>query len=231
MAENDNIHKGHRQRMLQKFRQYGIECFEEHEILEILLYSSYTRRNTNDIAHQLIKQFGSLSGVLNADFDELCQVENVGPNAAAMLRFFKEFAIHNSRIDFSGITLSSSDEVRKFCHKLLCQCTVEVAYALFLDDAFSLISNLRVSRGNTSRVEFDLKLTIKKALECHASKIILAHNHPHGVLMPSAADVATTRRTASALRDIGIELIDHIIVNEEDGYSMRSAGLLPDLWL
>ena len=139
--------------MMKKFLEHGIDCFEDHEVLEILLYSAYSRRNTNDIAHDLIRHFGSLKGVLNARTEELCEVDNVGPNAAAMLRFFKAFAVRNSREDYSGIVLDSSDKVREFCYNLLRGCTVEVVHVLLLDDALSLISESQISRGVTVSIQ------------------------------------------------------------------------------
>ena len=230
MPEKENPHKGHRQRMLKKYTEHGIDCFAEHEVLEILLYSAYTRRNTNDIAHDLIKRFGSLDGVLNAGYDALCEVDNVGPNAAAMICFFKDFAARHSTQDHSGVVLSNSAALRSFCHTLLQGHTVEVAHALFLDSGFTLISESQVSRGVTNRVEFDLKQIVSKAIKNKCDHVVLVHNHPGGVLAASTADVAATRRIANALRELGIELVDHIIVNEESAYSMRTARLLPDIW-
>ena len=84
MAE-ESIHKGHRQRMLKRYLEHGIDSFEDHELLEIFLFSAYTRRNTNDIAHRLIERFGSLEGVMHADYDALCEVDDVGPTAAGLL--------------------------------------------------------------------------------------------------------------------------------------------------
>ncbi len=230
MSEKDNPHKGHRQRMLKKYSEYGIDCFEEHEILEILLYSAYSRRNTNDIAHDLINRFGSLSGVLNASAKELCEVDNVGQNAAIMLGFFKDFALRNGTHDHSGIILNNSEHLRNFCHKLLSGHKIEVAHALFLDGSFTLLCDAEISSGVTTRVEFDLKKIVAKALKNQATHIVLVHNHPGGVAMASATDVAATRRTANALKELGLELVDHIIVNEESAYSMRTARMLPDIW-
>ncbi len=230
MSENENIHKGHRQRMMKKFLEHGIECFEEHEVLEILLFSSYSRRNTNDIAHELLRRFGSLKGVLNADYEDLCSVNNVGPNAAAMILFFKQFALLHSKEDFSGVVLNDINSVRSFCINLAGENTVEVAYALFLDEANSLISEMQLSRGSTSSVEFDLKRLVKRAIERQCSRIILVHNHIHTPILPSGADIATTRKAAVALSNIGIQLLDHIIVCNNNAYSMREAQQLSDIW-
>ncbi len=230
MPEKENPHKGHRQRMLKKYLEYGIDCFEEHEILEILLYSAYTRRNTNDIAHELIARFGSLNGVLAASREELCEVENVGENAAALLCFFNDFAKSRSVQDSSGILLDNSEMLRDYCHSLLARQKLEVAHALFLDESFTLLCDCQISCGGSSRVEFDLKKIESTALKNHAANIVLIHNHPGGAALASAADVAATRRTANALKELGLQLIDHIIVNEECSYSMRAAHMLPDIW-
>lgn len=230
MAEEKNIHSGHRQRMLKKYLEHGIDCFEEHEILEIFLYTAYSRRNTNDISHQLINRFGSLEGVLNAGYDELVQEKNVGSTAAALISFMKDFARKYSGAEMIGIDLRTSESARRFCYGLLKGSHVEEAHALFLDQSLNLIGESQISAGNRCAVEFDLRTIVTRAIKTQCSKIILTHSHPGGILLPSSADVAATRRVASALINLGIELVDHIIVNEEDSYSMRTAGMLPDFW-
>lgn len=231
MAEEKNLHSGHRQRMLKKYLEHGIDCFEEHEILEIFLYTAYSRRNTNDISHQLIDRFGSLEGVMNAGYDELVEEKNVGVTAAALISFMKDFARKYNRTELAGMKLSSSESVRDFCFKLLHDCTVEEAHAIFLDQGLNLIGESLISQGGPNAVDFDLRTIVTKAIRTGCCNIILAHSHPRGVLLPSSADIASTRRVANALRNIGIELADHIIVNEESSYSMRSARMLPDIWL
>lgn len=230
MAEEKNLHSGHRQRMLKKYLEHGIDCFEEHEILEIFLYTAYSRRNTNDISHQLIDRFGSLEGVLNAGYDELVEEKNVGVTAAALISFMKDFARKYNKTELAGMKLSSSEGVRRFCYELLKGSSTEEAHALFLDQGLNLIGESQISRGGPNSVDFDLRTIVTKAIRTQCSNIILAHSHPRGVLLPSSSDVASTRRVAQALRNIGIELVDHIIVNEDDSYSMRTARMLPDIW-
>lgn len=229
MAE-ENIHKGHRQRMLKKYLEHGIECFEDHEVLEIFLYSAYTRRNTNDISHKLIQRFGSLEGVMNAGYEELMEVDDVGSTAAALITFMKDFSKRYNREEFTGIKLDTSLAMRDFCYKLLKHCSVEEAHVLFLDQTLSLIGESKISRGGADAVEFDLRFIVSKAIRTQCCNIVLTHCHPHGVLLASSSDVSATRRVAQSLAAIGINLIDHIIVNEDDSFSMRTARLLPDIW-
>lgn len=227
---DENIHKGHRQRMLKKYLEHGIECFEDHEILEIFLYSAYTRRNTNDISHKLIHRFGSLEGVMNAGYEELMDVDDVGNTAAAMISFMKDFAKRCNRDELTGIKLDTSLAMRDFCFNLMRHSPVEEAHVLFLDQTLSLIGESKIANGGSDSVEFDLRFIVSKAIRTQCCNIVLAHCHPHGVLLASSADVSATRRVAQSLSGIGINLIDHIIVNEEDSFSMRTARLLPDIW-
>lgn len=230
MSEEKNLHAGHRQRMLKRYLEHGIDGFAEHEILEIFLFTAYSRRNTNDISHQLIDRFGSLEGVLNADYSELVQEKDVGVTAAALISFMKDFVKRYGKQDMSGIKLSSSESVRDFCYQLLKDSVTEQAHALFLDQTFNLIGESPVSQGDRKAVDFDLRMIVTRAIRTQCCNIVLAHSHPGGVLLPSSADIAATRRVHSSLKSIGINLIDHIIVNDEGSYSMRAAGMLPDLW-
>lgn len=230
MADEKNLHAGHRQRMLKKYLEHGIGSFEEHEILEIFLFTAYSRRNTNDISHQLINRFGSLDGVLNAEYDELVQVKDVGVTAAALISFMKDFARKYGSRDISGIKLSDSESMRSYFYELLRSCSKEEAHAAFLDQTMNLISETEVSSGRSQNVEFDLRAIVTRAIKTQCSNIVLAHSHPGGVLLPSSADIAATRRIYSSLKNIGINLIDHIIISEEGSYSMRAARMLPDLW-
>ena len=230
MAEKENIHKGHRQRMWKKYLDHGIECFEEHELLEILLFSCYTRRNTNDIAHALIERFGSLESVMNASVNELCEVENVGPSAAANICFISDLAKKMSSKMPDNVRLSNSEEMREYCTKLLIGSKIEMSYVLYLDQSSVLLAQQRLAKGTAVAVEFDVRTIAEKAIKLNCRNVVLVHNHPGGISIASSADVATTRRVSNALLNLGISVTDHIIVAGDDSYSMRRAKLLPDIW-
>lgn len=231
MAETENIHKGHRQRMWKKYLENGIDCFEEHEILEILLYSAYSRRNTNDIAHRLLQRFGSLQGVISAEHDELCSVEDVGPSAAATIAFLGDVSKKYAKKDYTGTDLSMSEDLRRFCAELFNGCDAEVMHVLFLDGSYCLVAESRLSNGSSEHTDIDLKTIAAKAIKHQCSNVVLVHNHPSGLAAASNADVAATRRAATALKNIGIILADHIIVAGGDSFSMRLAKMLPDIWV
>lgn len=230
MADEKNQHAGHRQRMLKRYLEHGIDGFEDHEILEIFLFTAYSRRNTNDISRALIERFGSLEGVLNAGYDQLKEEKNVGDTAAALITFMKDFARKFSGTDLAGRKLRNSREMCDYFFGLLRDRDKEEAHAAFLDQTMNLITEADVSDIGKHRVDFDLRSIVSRAIKSQCVNIVIAHTHPGGVLLPSSIDVAATRRIFNSLSNIGIQLMDHIIISEEGSYSMRAARMLPDLW-
>lgn len=230
MPEKNNIHKGHRQRMTDKYLKYGIEAFNEQEILEMLLYSCYTRVDTSQMAKALLEHFGSLKALAIAGYDEIVQAGIIGERAAATLCYIKDFAgafLHNSS---SGKSLCDVKALKGYCLGLMKYKKIETVHVLLLDNALTLVYEFELSRGDTHSVHYDLQTINSMAIKWQCSKIVIVHNHPDGPALASSADVAATRRSYSALRNVGLELIDHIIVSRDDALSMRQASLLVDIW-
>ncbi len=212
--KTENVHKGHRQRMRAKFLAQGLEAFPQHEALELLLYYAYSQKNTNVIAHNLLKRFGSLSGVFDADFQSLIQVEGVGEQTAVLLMLQSAMcrmylADKNQAVKNRQITPTNAGEYLK---TLFYGYTNEIFYMLSLDNECRLISADIVARGTVNNVAVYSREIVKKALETKAAFVIMSHNHPNGVLLPSEQDIKTTRVIDQALSFINVKLIDHIIV-------------------
>lgn len=228
--EKKNLHSGHRQRMIERYLKNGIDCFAPHEVLEILLFAAYTRQNTNNIAHRLIDRFGSLEGVMNAEFAELTDVDGVGNTAAALIKFINDFARTQYAETPDDLLLDNTERVREYCFSLLKNSLTEETYVLFLNKAMRLTKKLQLSRSGRDFTDIDLHTIVSHSINSHCSHVILVHCHPHGTTIASSADVASTRRVAMLLKNIGISLLDHIIVGRYDTYSMRAAGMLKDIW-
>lgn len=226
-----NLHKGHRQRMMKKFVNNGLDALEDHEILEMVLYHVYPRRNTNDISHRLINTFGSLKAVFEASFKELTAVEDVGENAANQILFWGEFARYLHAQTPEKVILNSEAAVVKYCRTIVDFYSKECVIALFLDNKYHLLSKYTVSDGTYNSVSFLIKEITEKAIKCNCSTVIFAHSHPNDQpIAPSTADVVTTRMVGDFLKKIDITLNDHIIIGLNSDYSMRSSELLTDIW-
>jgi len=230
MKEDNTDHSGHRRRMLKRYLEHGVGSFDDVELLEIFLFTAYSRRNTYDISKQLIETFGSLSGVLNADYNELIKVKNIGPTAAALISFVKDFSQKYKKQEMVGISLANSEILCKFCYELMKDCEREEAHVLFLDQKMCLVEETMLFTGSFDEVQIEMRSIVTRAVRNQCYNIVLSHCHPGGMPMPSNTDVSSTRRIAFALRNIGISLADHIIVSDKSSYSMRSAGMIPDFW-
>lgn len=229
MADN-GLHAGHRERMLKKYSENGIDCFEDHEKLEILLFSVFSRINTNDISHRLLNRFGSLSGVLNANLSDLEEIEGIGKNAAIRIRFFGDFYRALSEDEPKKIILNGTDQTVEYCRTFLDFKVEEYMVAFFLDHKNRLINRYIVSDNRSNSVGIRLNKLSQKVVESKCRCVILVHTHTDLPVLPSESDYITTRKIANMLKMLDVELLDHIIISPTSEHSMRGSGDLRDVW-
>jgi len=221
------IHDGHREKMRKRFLKGGVEPFADHEVLELLLYYALPRRDTNPIAHALMERYGSLSAVLAAPVEDLQNVEGIGERAAVLLSLVPQVCKKARISDVEKETVLSTTE-RAGAYLLECFAGEqhEVIYQLCLDRKGKLLTCKRLGEGSVASADLDIRRMMENAILCQASAVVLAHNHPSGVALPSQEDYAATDRVQAALATIGVELADHIIVADGDFVSMADSGFL-----
>lgn len=229
MSDN-NIHEGHRKRMIQKYLKNGTNAFEEHELLEMLLFILLPRINTNTIAHRLLNRFGLITDVFNATIEELESVDGIGRKTAIDLKFLGDMVkhIHNQR--GNTVTFNDSTSIIDFCIDHFKGDAQECLSFFMLDAKGTLLFTERVQMDNANEISFDMKNVIKKAVIMNVGSIIMAHNHPSGPAIMSNNDITATRRLNTLLSAIDIKLHDHIIVSGKEGFSMRGSGGVSDIW-
>ena len=220
-------HAGHRQRMKQRFLLNGLDGFADHEVLELMLFYAIPQRNVNPLAHQLMERFGSLHAVLEAPVEELCKVDGIGEQAATLLSLFSHAAarLENSRSAQLQV-LSSHGAAEKYCRRLAGGLKQEHFYVVCLDAQSRVVGDVLINRGTIDEVQAYPRLVAEAALRYNAHSVILCHNHPGGSVIPSQADVDTTRILAELLSRLEITLVDHIIVAGTDALSMSLYGLI-----
>ncbi len=221
------MHEGHRQRLIRRYGNGGLEGFEEHEILELLLFYAVPRVDTNPIAHRLIERFGSLAEVLEADPKDLEEIEGIGPRAAAFLTMMPNMlrAYEKSRLGKRPV-ISSARDACDYAKTLLFGKPYEQFYMVWLGTQGRVIHCERLSEGSITESPVYVSKVAAAALRHHAAKGLIAHNHPGGTPRPSRADVETTRMVLHALSTLGIELIDHVIVSDGQTFSFRADSLI-----
>ena len=219
------IHDGHREKMRQRFLKGGLENFAAHEVLELLLYYAIPRRDTNPIAHALMERYGALSAVLNAPVEDLKKVPGIGESAAILLKLAPQVYSRARLADAEQETvLNTVSRVGAYLLERFSGERNEVLYQLCLDRKGRLLACKRLGEGGVTNVDLNVRLLMENAILTSASVVILAHNHPSGVALPSDDDRAATKRAKDALDTIGVKLVDHIIVADGDHISMASSG-------
>lgn len=222
------VHDGHRQRKKEQFRMHGLDAFADHEVLELLLYYAIPRRDTNPVAHRLMERFGSLDGVFSATVEELEEVEGMGKNAATLLALWMPlYRRVRTKPTAKEVILNSTEQAGRYFMDLFFGMRREELYEACLDAKGKLLACCRIAEGGVDAVNISTRRLVENALKCGASAVILAHNHPSGIALPSPDDNTTTLALWDALRAVGIPLIDHIIVADEDYVSLHDNGLLP----
>ena len=220
------IHDGHREKMRRRFQETGLEGFADHEALELLLYYAIPRRDTNELAHRLLTRYGSLSALLQAPIEDLRRVEGVGESAAVLLKLVPAFVYKAQRSAGQETVLNSTEKAGRYLLTCFAGERNEVIYQLCLDRKGKLLACKRLSEGGSAAAELNIRRLVENALLSSASAVILSHNHPSGIALPSREDYATTQQAQDALRTIGVELLDHIIVAEDDYVSLADSGIL-----
>ena len=224
------MHENHRHRLRERFLAEGLEGFEPHQALELLLYYAIPRQDTNALAHLLIERFGSLSAVLDAHPDDLMAVCGVGENAAVLLalmnplwRLYRQESLAETEM------LDNYQDACAYAVSLNAGRVNEAFYLLCLDPNCRLLRHQLIQEGTVDEVMVHPRTIVEAAIRSNASQVILVHNHPKGGLEPSLSDLNYTRRLAFSLQSIGVDVIDHIIVGSEQALSMANEGYLDEI--
>jgi len=222
-----SVHMGHRKRLKERFIREGIDYFEEHQILEMLLFYGIPRKDTNEIAHGLIKEFKDLAGVLDAKIEDLQKVEGVGENAATLLSLMAPLSRRYQSCKFKGKhQLNSSQKAGEYAMHLFTDLRYECFYLICLNNQNQVRHAAKTFEGTINEAAVYPRLVVETALKHHASSVILAHNHPGGSIKPSQGDIQVTKRIKEALDAIDIKVVDHIIVGDNRYYSFAEDRLV-----
>lgn len=221
----DNAHEGHRERVRQEFLQHGFDGnTPPHKILEILLFYCVQRADTNPIAHELIKRYGSVAAVLDAPIEELAAFKGLSERSAVLLKLIMPIAQRyiydksEQKPSFKNLNSIGKYILGRFLGE-----TRERAGIMCLDVKGSMLDFAFLSDGSIDSVGISNRDIVKRALDSNAAAVVICHNHPNGIALPSESDTVITQRLAKTLSDVGVQLIDHIIVADTDFVSMAQS--------
>ena len=228
MAKESSQHMGHRQRMRARVEQYGLESLEPHEALEYVLYITNTRKDTNGLAHVLMDRFGDFAGVLDASEEDLLTVEGVGPSTARMLHLLPQISRYYGRSRTSTTRcIKTTEQMGSYLMAKFAWSDYERAMLVSLDSRKRVRAAVWLREGTSDRVSLDIKNVVAAAIKGGTDAVVLCHNHPNGVALPSLEDMDATGSIARALGLVNVHLLDHFILTDTEYFSMRDANRLP----
>lgn len=225
-GSEDHRH-GHRDRLRARFVSGGANAVADYELLELILFHAIPRRDVKPIAKALLARFGSLLDVVNAPIEALSDVKGVGETTAIQLKVIQA-ACHKILQEqvINKNVISSWQALLDYCKTTMGPMKKEQFRILFLDKKNALIADEVQQEGTIDHTPVYPREVMKRALELHATALILVHNHPSGDPTPSQADIDMTRELVQAGKSLGVVIHDHLIIARHDYKSFRNMGLL-----
>ncbi len=219
--------QGHRGRMRDRLLDRGPDGLADYEVLEMLLFFAFKTGDTKPLAKALINRYGSFAAVLAAPQQDLMQTRGLGPHSVAAIKLVQEAALRMARAEvIDRPVLNNWDRLMDYLTAALAREKVEQFRVLFLDTRNRLIADEAQARGTVNHTPVYPREVVKRALEMHATALILVHNHPSGDPTPSRADLEMTQEVKAAAAALGIVLHDHLILGNGRWTSFRREGLL-----
>lgn len=220
-------HSGHRARLRQRLADGGPGALLDHEILEYLLALAIPRRDTKPLAKALIARFGSLGGVVTADWTALARVDGLGDTSIAAIKIVQAATLRMLKQEVEARPiLSSWQALLDYLQADMAYLGVERVRVLHLNSRNMLIRDDHMGDGSIDSAAIYVREVIKRAVELSTASLILVHNHPSGAPDPSKQDIAITRDIVQAAKPLGISVLDHVIVGKGAHRSLRSMGLI-----
>ena len=231
VEKKENPHKNHRSRLKAKVKKFGLDCLEYHEVLELLLTYTISRKDTNPTAHELLQHFNTFSNVIDADYHDLLKVEGIGPESAMFFNVLNQFieVYNKSKLEAKTHVLNSIDQAVSFFRNSYRIKNNEFMVVACLGKTKKVRKTYMCAGKDETEIHFDLRKIINSINDAGVDSVVLFHTHPKGDVNPSEQDILTTQRFLNICMTNGIMLNDHIILNESEHYSFKKHGLIDDM--
>lgn len=223
-VKKENVHKGHRQRVKENFLNCGLDGFQQHEILELLLFFGIPQKDTNVLAHELIEEYGSFAGVFNADYDDLIKHKGMTSSAAVLITMIPQLLQKYMNDVKDSVSLDNLKSINEYFVSAYFGVKNEEIKVCCLDNHMKIISCSTVVVGGIDKARVDMRKIVEAVFRANSNYVIIAHNHPNGSPVPSEADVMTTKAIKDTFDSLGISLVDHVVVGRNTAISMKNSG-------
>ena len=224
--END----GHRTRLRERLLREGASNFQNHEVLELLLFGSVPRKDTNKLAHNLLSKFGGFSGVLNASAEQLMEVKGVSVVTACNLAILKEVFHRYKKDEQDKSQIRGLASIIRYVQSTISDSFYERVVVVYVDGSTTFLQEEEFTSDNTREVSVDIKKIVATAMRLNAEGVVLFHCHSNGLCEPSEEDIRYTEKLYFALAPMNIALLEHMIFNKDkEYYSFHKTGIMTQL--
>lgn len=225
----ENNHEGHRQRLKNRVKKYGLNSLEKHEILELLLTYSIPRKNTNSISHELLNKFGSLSSVIEADDLHLKLIKGLGEESCLFIKVIRDFIniYLEDKNNYKNIIFKNNQDVITYFRKNFIKQNTETFVGFCLSSKGKLLNYFSFEGKSETEINISTNLLIDYISPNSVQQLVLVHTHPNGSVHPSTEDITTTNRISNLCVVFGCHLVDHLILNSETYCSLKDIGYMP----
>lgn len=222
---NGNEHSGHRQRLKKKFVANGFDGFEPHEALEMCLFYAIPRKDTNPLAHRLLDRYLTIAGVCDAPIDELIKGFGLSYSAAVYLKMLPEMSRLYNESKLTNEYIIDPETVGDLFTVKFIGRTSEASALLLGDAKGKMVYFDIIAKGSLNATEAPVRKIVDLALRHNAKTAYIAHNHPSGLACPSVSDIKVTHAIFITLRGVGVALMDHFVVADNDYVSIRQSNI------
>ena len=210
-------------RVREKLVTFGANSLSDIELLTVLISSGSGKKSCMQLALDLMNHFGDLRAILNAASREFQQIPGLGVVRYVQLQAAREICRRSDFIHLQKeITLLHSEQTYAYLKRQLRDKKNETFVGLFFDSQQRVIAYDELFTGTINSATIHTRPIIERVLKLNAASIILAHNHPSGISDASEQDLAVTERLRRALELVDVRLLDHLIVGDNEIYSIMS---------
>jgi DNA repair protein RadC len=226
---SDNINRGHRKRLRDKFLKSGLAGFHDYEVVELLLSLGTPRKDCKAAAKEAIKRFQSLRGVLEAPAEELQKIAGIGAHSAFGIKLVQEVAREFLKAKILEKPFyRSSREVFDYLYHAMRGLKKEVFKVIYLNNQNQIIDTVDLGEGTVNSSAVSPREVIEGALKSNSTALIFVHNHPSGNPEPSTNDKSLTRELVYTGRLLRLKVLDHIIIGDNRYFSFAGEGLIEE---
>ena len=223
--------EGHRQRVRDRLLSQWVQDVPEYVVLESYLHGIVPRKDMHALANRLIDEFGTFAQVVDAPLESLMAVEGVGPTIAQKIKLLQVYLrcyLHS--VNKIANVLYTTEDFGDYLKPYFLGERNEVVYLLCMNGLQKVLGCDFLGEGGVSAVSFTLRNLLTVVNKYNATKVVLAHNHPCGVALPSDEDIMITKRVKQILHDSEVQLLDHLILHDDDFVSLRDSGGIDSIW-